>query len=363
MRFTTAYRPTESIELSWGEAMGAVGDTVTVLPILVAVAVLTDLSLAVMLLWFGVFQLVWGLYFGAPISVEPMKALAALILAGTISTGEFLIAGLLMGVILLLIGFTGTISRLQHLLGPPVVRGIQLGVALLLLDTGFRLGIGDPVLAGIAVLIAVPIVLRGHIDASAMLVLVVGGVIAVYYAGFPSPSIPSTEGMLLFGVTDLTIPAMEATLAQLAMTLGNACLAASVLMSDYFEKDVSPDQLSSSMGVMNVVAVPFGAFPMCHGSGGIAGKYAFGARTAGSNVILGIGYLVLAIFGVALVAAYPVAMLGVILVLIAGQLGYTSLKRATDYWLVILIGLIGVLVNLGLALIVGVVAFVILSRR
>ena len=128
-------------------------------------------------------------------------------------------------------------------------------------------------LAGLAVLIAVPIILRGHIDASAMLVLVVGGMIAVYYAGFPIPSVPSTDGMLLFGVTDLTIPAMEATLAQLAMTLGNACLAASVLMSDYFEMDVSPDQLSPRMGVISLVAVPFGAFPMCHGSGGIAGKY------------------------------------------------------------------------------------------
>ena len=363
MKCSVAYRSAVSIEISWSEAMGAVGDTVTVLPIVVAVAVLTDLSLAVMLIWFGVFQLVWGLYFSAPISVEPMKALAALILAGTISTGEFLIAGLLMGVILLLIGSTGTIGRLQHLLGPPVVRGIQLGVALILLDTGLRLGIGDPLLAGLAALIAVPFILRGHIDISAMLVLVIGGVLAIYYAGFPSPSVPSTDGMFLFGLTDVTMPAMEATLAQLAMTLGNACLAASVLMSDYFEKEVSPDQLSSSMGVMNLVAVPFGAFPMCHGSGGIAGKYAFGAKTAGSNIILGIGYIVLALFGVALVAAYPVAMLGVILVLVAAQLAYTSIKRANEYWLVILIGLVGLFVNLGLALVVGVVAFVILSRR
>ncbi len=362
MGFSVAFRDHAPIELSWSEATGAAGDSVTVLPIVVAVAVLTELSLALMLLWFGVFQLVWGLYFGAPISVEPMKALAALILAGTISTGEFLIAGLLLGGILLLIGRTGTIRRVQHLLGRPVVRGIQLGVALVLLDTGFRIGLGDPVLATVAVLIAVPIILRGNVDASAMAVLLVGGLIALSYAGFPSPSVPSVDGMLLFDTGDVTLPAMEATLAQLAMTLGNACLAASVLMSDYFEKDVSPDQLASSMGAMNLVAVPFGAFPMCHGSGGIAGKYAFGARTAGSNIILGVGYIALALFAVALVAAYPVAMLGVILVLIAAQLGVTSLRRAHDYWLVVPIGLIGVFVNLGVALVIGVLVYALLRR-
>lgn len=363
MGLSLPFHSETAIEFSWSEATGAVGDTVTVLPIVVAVAVLTDLSLVVMVLWFGLFQLVWGLYYGAPISVEPMKALAALILAGTISTGEFLIAGVLMGVILSLIGWTGTIRRVQHLFGPPVVRGIQLGVALILLDTGFTLGVGDPVLAGLAIIVALPIVLSGHVNLSAMVVLALGGLIAVSSVGVPSASVPSLDGMFLFGSGDLTVPAMEATVAQLAMTLGNACLGASVLMSDYFETEVSPDQLASSMGVMNLIAVPFGAFPMCHGSGGIAGKYAFGARTAGSNILLGVAYITLAVFAVGLVSAYPMAILGVILVLVAGQLGLTSLRQASEYWLVIPIGVLGVLLNLGLALGIGILAYVLHRRQ
>jgi len=43
------------------------------------------------------------------------------------------------------------------------------------------------------------------------------------------------------------------------------------------------------MGLMNLFVVSFGAFPTCHGSGDIAGKYAFGARTAGANVLVGMG--------------------------------------------------------------------------
>jgi len=114
------------------------------------------------------------------------------------------------------------------------------------------------------------------------------------------------------GDVSLTLATIEASVAQLAMTIGNAALAASVLMADYFDRDVSPDELSTSMGVMNLVAVPLGGVPMCHGSGGIAGKYAFGARTAGANVILGIGYVVIAVGAVGIVAVYPMAMLGVI---------------------------------------------------
>nr|WP_321112514.1 putative sulfate/molybdate transporter [Halorussus salinisoli] len=58
---------------------------------------------------------------------------------------------------------------------------------------------------------------------------------------------------------------------------------------------------------MNLFAIPLGAMPMCHGSGGVAGKYAFGARTAGANVILGSIYAVAAVLAVGIVAAFPPA--------------------------------------------------------
>lgn len=362
MGFSLPYRSDRPLTFSWGELTGAVGDTVTVLPIVVSVAVLTDLSLGVMLIWFGVFQIVWGLYFGVPVSVEPMKALAALVLAGSLSTGEFLAAGFLLGAILLVIGATRTISHIQHLLGEPVVRGIQLGVALILVETGGRLGLGDPWLAGLALVIAVPLMMRGYVNSSAMVVLVSGAIIAVFLGGAPHPQLPS-DGMILIKPADVTLPAVEALGTQFAMTLGNACLAASVLLKDYFDRDVSPDELAGSMGVMNLLAVPLGAFPMCHGSGGIAGKYAFGARTAGSNVILGVGYILLAILAVGIVGSYPMAMLGVILLVIAFQLGYTSIRRADQGWLVMGIAILGVLVNLGIALVIGVIAYQVLNHR
>lgn len=363
MGLSVSYREDTTVDFAWNELTGAIGDSVTVLPLVVAVAVLTDLSLAMMLIWFGVFQIVWGLYYGVPISVEPMKALTALILAGTITTGEFLLAGGLLGVVLLGMGATGTLARVGQYIGSPVVRGIQFGVALVLLETGLWLGVADFQLAGLAVGIALVLIALGYWNITATIVLVVGGLIAGYQTGIPAPTIPTTDGLFLVRSANLTFPTIEAAIAQLAMTVGNAALAASVLLHDYFDRDISADDLSSSMGVMNLVAIPFGALPMCHGSGGIAGKYAFGARTAGANILLGFGYIAVALLAVGLVAAYPIAMLGIILVLIALQLGRTSIQGAQAYPLVVGIGVLGVIVNLGVAFVIGIAVYQLFRRR
>jgi MFS superfamily sulfate permease-like transporter len=343
-----------AIDFGWNEVTGAVGDSITVLPIVIAVAVLTDLSLTVMLVWFGVFQIVWGLYYGVPISIEPMKALAALVIAGSITTGELLLAGLLLGGVLLAVGGTRSLGHLGRYIGAPVVRGIQLGVALLLLETGARLGLANVQLAGLAGIVALLLIAVGYWNLSAFVVLVLGGGIAALQTGTPTPTLPPIPGVVEWGALAFTAGAAEAALGQLAMTVGNAALAASLLLGDYFDRDVSPDELSVSMGLMNLVAIPFGALPMCHGSGGIAGKHAFGARTAGANVILGVGYVGVAVLAVGVVAAYPTAMLGVILALIAVHIGWTSLREAKAYTLVVGIGVLGVLSNLAVAFAVGV---------
>ena len=343
------------VELSIDEVTGAIGDSVTVLPLVVAITALSELSLPVVLLWFGFFQVVWGLYYGAPISVEPMKALAALVLAGSISPPTFLLSGLILGGVLLVLGLTGSLGRLSQYIGSPVVRGIQFGVALVLLETGFSLGLGDPRLAALAVAVAAVVVVLGRFTLTAIVVLGVGALVAILQGGLPAFDPPSGRSLFLVAQADLSLAAFEAALSQLAMTVGNAALAAAVLLAEYFDRDVSPDQLSTSMGVMNLVGVPLGAIPMCHGSGGIAGKYAFGARTAGANVVLGVGYVVIAFFGAGIVATYPVSMLGVILALIGLQLARTSLERAEPLPLAVAIGAVGLLVNLGVAFIAGVV--------
>ncbi|WP_338741998.1 putative sulfate/molybdate transporter [Haloplanus salilacus] len=357
---TLERRRTSRFGFEWGEVTGAVGDTVTVLPIVVAVAALTDLSLARLLLGFGVFQVVWGLHYGYPMSVEPMKALAALVIAGGLSTGEYVAAGLLAGGVLLVVGRAGALDRLAPYVGEPVVRGIQLGVGLILLRTGVTTGLADPTLAAVSAVVALGALLAGYRGLAPLAVLLLGGALAVSATGSITPRLPS---LALLDPTTLSPSrdALGATLGQLAMTVGNAAVATSLLVGEYFDAETSPDDLSTSMGVMNLLALPVGAMPMCHGSGGVAGKHAFGARTATSNLLLGGFYALLAVVAVDAVAAFPMAVLGVVLALVAVELGRAGLDT-DDPLLTGVVGVVALLTNVGAAFVVGVVGYHALAR-
>ena len=340
------------VRIAANEVTGALGDSVTVLPVVVAVAALTELSLAHLLLGFAVFQVAWGVYYGLPISVEPMKALAALVIAGGLTAAEVGVAGLAAGGVLLLVGATGTLSRVDAYLGRPVIRGVQVAVGLVLLETGIGLSLDGPVYAAVALAVVGVSAAVGRRRVSALLVLGLGSVVAVATTGVPEPRLPPV-GVGLPSVAAVSGATAGATAAQLAMTVGNAAVATSLLLSDYYDAEVSPDDLATSMGAMNLLAVPFGALPMCHGSGGVAGKHAFGARTAGSNLILGLLFGVAAVVGVGVVAAFPLSMLGVILGVIAIELCRAGLD-ADDRLLVAGIGVLGLLTNVGVAFVVGI---------
>lgn len=342
-----------TLDISLNEVTGALGDSVTVLPIVVAIALLTDLQLTWILVWFGAFQIVWGVYYGVPLSVEPMKALAGLLLAGVLTTGEFLVAGLLAGIVLVGIGAFDAIARIEEYLSEPVVRGVQLAVAFILVQTGVDLGVTSPVLAAGAAALALALIVLGYWRFTALAVLMGGGLVAGVQSGVPLGSAP-TMALPSLSSGDLTVTTVDAAAAQLAMTVGNAAVATSLLLDDFFDRSIRPDELSTSMGFMNLLAVPLGGIPMCHGSGGVAGKYTFGARTATANLVLGIGYIALGFAAVGLLVTFPTAMLGVILILVALELGRASLKADT-YPVILFVGTVGVLTNVGLALVAGIV--------
>lgn len=341
------------VKLSIGEFTGAIGDSVTVIPIVVASATLTDLSLPHLLLGFAAFQIVWGLYYGLPVSVEPMKALAALVIGGALTADELAVAGLLAGGVLLVVGWTGTLGRVEQYVGQPVIRGVQIAVALILLETGVHLSLDGLPLALVATAVAGTVIVAGYRRASALVVLCVGIVLTVAQTGVPAPQLP-TLSFQLPHLAEISPAVLEGTAAQLVMTVGNAAVATSLLLSEYYDADVPADDLATSMGVMNLIAIPFGAMPMCHGSGGVAGKYAFSARTAGANLILGVIYAIAAVIAVGVVTAFPLSMLGVLLAVIALELGRTGLD--TEHLaLTLSIGLLGIMTNVGIAFIVGIV--------
>ncbi|QAU13949.1 sulfate transporter [Halorubrum sp. BOL3-1] len=350
----SASKRSRSVDFGSRAVTGAIGDSITVVPLVVALALLTDVSLPHALAAFGVFQLVWGVRYGLPVSVEPMKALAALAIAGALTYAELALAGAILGAVLLAIGLTGTLAYVERWIGEPVIRGVQFAVGLILLETGLGLATDDPAVALVGVAIAGAFALAGRGKASALAVAVVGVATAFVVAGVPTPRLPGAPPTPAFGAA-LTRATVDGVVAQLAMTIGNAALATSLLFADLFDADVTPDELSTSMGVTNLIAVPLGGIPMCHGCDGVAGKYAFGARTGGANVVLGAGYLVAALFATpALIAAFPLAMLGALLAVVAVSLA-RNVTDSGNRALSVGIGLLAVATNLGVAFVVGIV--------
>ncbi|WP_129113255.1 putative sulfate/molybdate transporter [Halegenticoccus tardaugens] len=352
----------ERVALSVGEVTGSVGDLVTTLPIVVALAALTEVSLPHVLLVFGAFQIVWGVAYGLPLSVEPMKALAALAIAGSLTYAELAVAGVVLGVVLTALGGAKVLGAVERWIGEPVVRGVQLAVALLLLRTGAALALDDLVLAVGGGAVAAAAIALGHKRASALAVLGVGVVVAVVSAGLPAPSVPGLPPTPDLGA-GLTFGALDGAVAQLAMTIGNAAIATSLLVSDLFEARVSADRLSRNMGLMNLASIPLGGIPMCHGCDGVAGAHAFGARTGGANVIQGAGFVAIVPFaGAAFVAAFPIPVLGVLLGIVAIELSRSALGTES-LGLTVLVGVLGAAVNVAAGLLVGAAVYQLLLRR
>ena len=87
---------------------------------------------------------------------------------------------------------------------------------------------------------------------------------------------------------------------------------------------------------MNLTSVPFGGFPMCHGAGGLAGQYRYGARTGGANVYAGLIFIFLALFfsSPQVLSIIAVGVLGALLVFVGIEMARYSLKdRFPCYYL------------------------------
>jgi MFS superfamily sulfate permease-like transporter len=110
----------------------------------------------------------------------------------------------------------------------------------------------------------------------------------------------------------------RAAIPQIPLTTLNSVIAVCALSVELFpDRAATPRRVSVSVGLMNLVAGWFGGMPMCHGAGGLAGQYRFGARTNGSILFLGGAKMIVAVlFGASLMAlcrAFPASVLGVML--------------------------------------------------
>lgn len=349
------------IRFTLPELAGSLGDFGTILPLILAVALVAkDVNPRYILLFFGIWFIITGLYYRLPIPLEPMKAIAVIVISGSIGNGEIAAAGILLGILFLVLGYGPLFAIIERYVPQSVVRGIQLGLALLLLKASVDFVFKDPVFfaIGIAIIAGFLVISRYKSvpDLSALVVIGVGVLGGLYLYGVPPISFIPAPQLVIPHAADFAAGFYALVLPQAVLTIANAILATSLLTKDLFKKDIPPKRFSMTIGLMNLTSVPFGGFPMCHGAGGLAGQYRYGARTGGANIFAGGIFLLLALFfsSPEVLSIVAVGALGALLVFVGIEMGKHSL-RTDSLPVTILIGILALIFSLTVAFIVGLV--------
>jgi len=313
-----------------GDASGALGDLGTLIPLGLGAIGLAGLAPMPVLMGFAVFYIATGLYYRLPVPVQPMKAVAALLLTTQVSSQSLVASGVLIGAILLVLGLTGWINGAARLIPRSVLSGLQLGLGMMLAYMSFGL-MATSLPLGIVTLAIVGITLKLCPNWPVALIGLIGAVALGRLLGAPGLMIPLADPVAfalpeLPGIDDFQQAVPTLVLPQLALTLTNAIVLTALVVGDYFGEQshrVTPARLSVSTGLANLFLVPLGALPMCHGAGGVAAHHRFGARTGLAPVLLGTGLLIVAIIpgGLSIIAAIPMAGLGALLFVAAAELG------------------------------------------
>ncbi len=384
------------------EFAGSLGDLGTILPLGVGMVLINGLDPGSIFLCVALFYITSGLYYRVTCPVEPMKVISAYALASGIPAIQIQASCLWMFLLLFILGWTGLINRVQKWVTTPVIRGVQLSASLLLILQGMKLIVGkspvqilqqaaEPffslqslggvplgwIIAGVLGLLTLTLLDNKRIPAA---IVVVGiGLLLGLVLGDPSnitfnPGISALQ-LLPYGIPgtgDFMTAFFLLALPQIPMTIGSAVISTADLSAQYFPetgKRVTTKALCIGMALANLSAFFIGGMPMCQGVGGLASRYRFGARTGGSNLIIGAIFLVLVFsFGshiVNIIHLIPFSALGILLCFAGMQLGLSILdmRQRSQMAVALLMAGTTLAVNLSIGCLIGILFDALLRWR
>lgn len=351
----------------------------TFLPLAVAMVNRCGLNFGHLLFFAGAMNFASGLIFGIPIPVQPMKSIAAVAIAEGLDENTILAAGIGAGIVLLILALTGLIDVIHRYIPRSIVRGIQLAIGLKLLMKGAAMIIGvgnwlaaDSIVTGVLCFLLILATINSRKFPSALVVLF-GGIVLLFISN-PSIFTKLSLGWELpwlrnFTASDFLTGFWRGTIPQLPLTVLNSIVAVSVLSRDLFpDRALQPRKVTLSVALMNLIACPLGGMPMCHGAGGLAAQYRFGARTGGSVVFLGLAKMSLAVlFGgslMVIMTRFPLSILGVLLVFSGLELAVVCRDQTQkqNFMVMILTAGVSVAANVAFGFLIGVIVAIILRR-
>lgn len=298
---------------------GAFGDIGVLFPIALALIARNGFNPTALFLMAGLFYMASSYYFKITMPVQPLKAMSAIAIATGFGYEVINAAGITIGVLLLVISVTGASVRLGNIFPVSVIRGIQLGLGLILVRTSLSLMHPDIPVAVVAGLIltaslfvvkSIPPLLP--LLLLTMLISLKGMEVTSFGPLALTPRIPEPHNIWA-GFTMLVLP-------QIALTFGNAVVATEAtgkLLYGKRAETLTMKSIPMSMGIANILSGIFGGAPMCHGSGGLTAHSKFGATSERSGYVIGfllIGFaILLGGSSVAVISAFPKGILGIML--------------------------------------------------
>ncbi|KAG0332169.1 hypothetical protein BG004_001365, partial [Podila humilis] len=272
--------------------------------------------------------------------------IAAIALTTHMPIGSVMGAGMGVSAVVMALGLTRTIHLVKKYTPMSVIRGIQLGTAISFAGKAADLVKqaksfwGDNWMwhnnyewACFSFIVVFIFYYRSKRIPTAMILFSIGLIIA-FIKLYTSPPVNAVYPKIGIYTVGVTVPTWEefkhgfvtASLGQIPLTSLNSVIALAALAQDLFpERPTGTPTIAVSVGMMNLVGCFFGSIPFCHGSGGLAAQYRFGARTEVSIIILGtLKIFVGLFFGSSLsglIGSYPSAILGVMLFVSGIELG------------------------------------------
>jgi hypothetical protein len=252
--------------------------------------------------------------------------MAVLVITQQLGANVLFGAGFAIGLVMFALAITGALNWLGRVIPHCVVRGVQLGLGLQLGNLALQkyvpaMGLTGYVLAGLSFILVIAL-MGSHRLPPALPVIALGIVYAVLFDLQPALVASSMEIALpqfhVPEMADITTGFLILTLPQLPLSLSNSVIATSKTLQDlYPERRIGIRKIGVTYAGANLLAPILSGIPVCHGCGGLAGHYAFGARTGGSVLIYGSVYLLIGLlFSRAadhVVNIFPKPILGVIL--------------------------------------------------
>jgi hypothetical protein len=351
-------------EFSLKEFSGSLGDFGPLNPFILGYIVILGLNPAGIFLAMGLANIILGLVYRLPLPVEAKKVIGVVALEEKWNSSQVYLSGILTGIVWLLLTFSKAVRKFAKMVPLVVIRGIQLGLMFILLKESIKFMQTNILLAIISVALIILLINNRFLPSA----------IAIFCVGLAVIFLSNQEISLKFGlyVPELFIPhysaitsgLLIAIVAQIILTFSNAILATQLVIRERFpRREISEENLAKNMGFMNTFFPFIGGIPMCHGAGGFASQYFFGARTGGSMIMEGVVEITLALFLAesitSVFGSFPLSIIGAMLLFASIELGKFVIKVTKKIELIqeIIIGIVSLLTNLAFGFLVGLLIY------